>query len=62
MTIHQVMTFMLTCDGYKPNGQPCPCDLTVEAGSKTEAEARARMTGWSEGHNGWTCNAAGGHR
>jgi hypothetical protein len=29
MTLRQLLTFRITCDGDKPNGNPCLCDITI---------------------------------
>ena len=61
MTLRNVLKFEFTCDGYKPTGSPCPCDLFVEACSQHGAEEQARRIGWYKDHRGWICNADG-HR
>lgn len=62
MVVRRVLKFRIECDGYKPNGQRCPCDTTIEDHSLVAAEARAKGYGWYEDHRGWLCNARDGHR
>lgn len=62
MAMCEVLKFRLECDGEHPRGGRCPCDVTVEATSREDAEARVLSFGWYHDARGWVCNAGGGHR
>lgn len=58
MSMFQVLKFAFECDGYKPDGKPCPCDTAIQAPTAGTAELMAKSLGWRRDHRGWICNAA----
>ncbi len=64
MTLRRILRYQFICDGYKPDGSPCPCDVVVDAPSRFDAETKIQSYGWHEGASRglWLCNARGGHR
>ena len=61
MALRRIVKFSITCDGYKPDGQPCGRDFTIEAFGQHDAEDAAKRYGWYHDHRGWLCNARDGH-
>ena len=38
MGLYELHTYVIECDGAKPNGERCPCDIKTEAATEDEAE------------------------
>jgi hypothetical protein len=64
MTLEKLSTFRITCDGDKPNGDRCGCDIYIpNIESYSAAIKYAESFGWTHNAFGgqWRCNAGGGH-